>query len=94
MSTRISPDDRPVLITGGSGFVGTNVAHRVLGTTSRPVILWAVDHCLANFDEFSDSSAPTRRVGGHATSCDRLIPSRRRLPTPTPTCTRPESFVT
>jgi CDP-paratose 2-epimerase len=40
MSARISPDERPVLITGGSGFVGTNVAHRVLGTTTRPVILF------------------------------------------------------
>lgn len=32
-------DDRPVLITGGAGFVATNVAHRLL-TEGRPVILF------------------------------------------------------
>jgi CDP-paratose 2-epimerase len=32
-------DDRPVLITGGAGFVATNVAHRLL-TAGRPVILF------------------------------------------------------
>src|SRR3954453_14780250 len=30
---------RPVLITGGSGFIGTNQAHRVL-STGRPVLLF------------------------------------------------------
>jgi CDP-paratose 2-epimerase len=25
------PDDRPVVITGGAGFIGTNLAHRLLG---------------------------------------------------------------
>jgi CDP-paratose 2-epimerase len=40
MSTRNSTDTRPVLITGGAGFVATNVAHRVLSTTTRPVILF------------------------------------------------------
>ena len=40
MRRRIPPgDDRPVLITGGAGFVATNVAHRVLGT-GRPVIVF------------------------------------------------------
>ena len=32
-------DDRPVLITGGAGFVATNVAHRLL-SAGRPVILF------------------------------------------------------
>jgi CDP-paratose 2-epimerase len=32
-------EDRPVLITGGAGFVATNVAHRVL-SSGRPVILF------------------------------------------------------
>jgi CDP-paratose 2-epimerase len=32
-------DARPVLITGGAGFVGTNVAHRLL-SSGRPVILF------------------------------------------------------
>lgn len=32
-------DDRPVLITGGAGFIATNVAHRVL-SGGRPVILF------------------------------------------------------
>jgi CDP-paratose 2-epimerase len=35
-----STDNRPVLITGGAGFVATNVAHRVLSTTDRAVILF------------------------------------------------------
>jgi CDP-paratose 2-epimerase len=35
-----SQDTRPVLITGGAGFVATNVAHRVLTTTNRSVILF------------------------------------------------------
>jgi CDP-paratose 2-epimerase len=30
---------RPVLITGGAGFVATNVAHRIL-SSGRPVILY------------------------------------------------------
>ena len=40
MTRRNSHDHRPVLITGGAGFVATNVAHRVLSTTDRPVILF------------------------------------------------------
>ena len=40
MSTSMSEDNRPVLITGGAGFVATNVAHRVLSTTGRSVILF------------------------------------------------------
>ena len=32
-------DERPVLITGGAGFVATNVAHRIL-SAGRPVILF------------------------------------------------------
>jgi CDP-paratose 2-epimerase len=40
MSTTSSQrDDRPVLITGGAGFVATNVAHRLL-SSGRPVILF------------------------------------------------------
>jgi CDP-paratose 2-epimerase len=31
--------ERPVLITGGSGFIGTNLAHRLL-TAGRPVLLF------------------------------------------------------
>ncbi len=31
--------DRPVLITGGSGFIGTNLAHRIL-STGQPVLLF------------------------------------------------------
>ena len=38
--TNAGPDDRPVLITGGAGFVATNVAHRVLSTTDRSLILF------------------------------------------------------
>ena len=33
------PDDRPVLITGGSGFIGTNVAHRFL-SEGRKVLVY------------------------------------------------------
>jgi CDP-paratose 2-epimerase len=40
MKTSTVHDNRPVLITGGAGFVATNVAHRVLSTTDRPVILF------------------------------------------------------
>jgi CDP-paratose 2-epimerase len=40
MSTNQSREHRPVLITGGAGFVATNVAHRVLSTTDRSVILF------------------------------------------------------
>jgi CDP-paratose 2-epimerase len=40
MTTSRAHDDRPVLITGGAGFVATNVAHRVLSTTERSVILF------------------------------------------------------
>jgi CDP-paratose 2-epimerase len=36
---RAAPDDRPVLITGGAGFVATNVAHRIL-CGGRPVIVF------------------------------------------------------
>src|SRR6185369_14916733 len=32
------PDSRPVLITGGAGFVGTNVAHRLLSSGRRVVL--------------------------------------------------------
>jgi CDP-paratose 2-epimerase len=32
-------DDRPVLITGGAGFVGCNLAHRLLGDGRRVVLL-------------------------------------------------------
>src|SRR5690348_4883277 len=31
--------DRPVLITGGAGFIGTNLAHRLL-ESGRPVLLF------------------------------------------------------
>jgi CDP-paratose 2-epimerase len=40
MSANMSRENRPVLITGGAGFVATNVAHRVLSTTDRSVILF------------------------------------------------------
>src|SRR5688500_11656450 len=29
---------KPVLITGGAGFIGTNLAHRLLGNGSRVII--------------------------------------------------------
>jgi CDP-paratose 2-epimerase len=35
----VSGDSRPVLITGGAGFIGTNVAHRLL-TAGQPVIVF------------------------------------------------------
>ncbi|MGV3774195.1 MAG: NAD-dependent epimerase/dehydratase family protein [Verrucomicrobiales bacterium] len=35
----ITPDQRPVLITGGAGFIGTNVAHRYLNA-GQPVIVF------------------------------------------------------
>jgi CDP-paratose 2-epimerase len=38
--TAATRHNRPVLITGGAGFVATNVAHRVLSTTDRSVILF------------------------------------------------------
>ena len=34
-----NPTERPVLITGGSGFIGTNLAHRIL-SEGRPVLLF------------------------------------------------------
>ena len=37
--TLMSPSSRPVLITGGSGFIGTNLAHRIL-SEGRPVLLF------------------------------------------------------
>jgi CDP-paratose 2-epimerase len=37
--TRRARDHRPVLITGGAGFIGTNVAHRLL-SAGRPVIVF------------------------------------------------------
>jgi CDP-paratose 2-epimerase len=37
--TRTNPSSRPVLITGGSGFIGTNLAHRIL-SEGRPVLLF------------------------------------------------------
>jgi CDP-paratose 2-epimerase len=40
MSPRpIKPTGKPVLITGGSGFIGTNLAHRIL-SEGRPVLLF------------------------------------------------------
>jgi CDP-paratose 2-epimerase len=36
---RMEPAERPVLITGGSGFIGTNLAHRIL-SQGRPVLLF------------------------------------------------------
>jgi CDP-paratose 2-epimerase len=36
---RIVPEKRPVLITGGAGFVGTNVAHRFL-EAGQPVVIF------------------------------------------------------
>lgn len=36
---RIVPEKRPVLITGGAGFVGTNVAHRFL-SAGQPVLIF------------------------------------------------------
>ena len=39
MTATSSRDVRPVLITGGAGFVATNVAHRLL-SSGRPVILF------------------------------------------------------
>ncbi len=35
----IEPEDRPVLITGGAGFIGTNLAHRYLAA-GQPVLLY------------------------------------------------------
>jgi CDP-paratose 2-epimerase len=35
----IAPEKRPVLITGGAGFVGTNVAHRFL-SAGQPVLIF------------------------------------------------------
>lgn len=38
-SAYVGGKDRPVLITGGCGFIGTNLAHRVL-SSGRPVLLF------------------------------------------------------
>jgi CDP-paratose 2-epimerase len=38
-SVRVSDAERPVLITGGAGFVGTNLAHRLL-ESGRPVLIF------------------------------------------------------
>src|SRR5438270_2166505 len=38
-SSHVSGKDKPVLITGGCGFIGTNLAHRIL-SSGRPVLLF------------------------------------------------------
>jgi CDP-paratose 2-epimerase len=38
-SSYVGGKDRPVLITGGCGFIGTNLAHRIL-SSGRPVLLF------------------------------------------------------
>ncbi|MDQ3929773.1 MAG: SDR family NAD(P)-dependent oxidoreductase [Chloroflexota bacterium] len=39
LAVKNGPDDRPVLITGGAGFIGTNVAHRLL-SEGREVLVY------------------------------------------------------
>jgi CDP-paratose 2-epimerase len=39
ISAATAEENRPVLITGGAGFIGTNLAHRLL-TAGRPVIVF------------------------------------------------------
>src|SRR6185503_7701040 len=38
-SAHVGSKDRPVLITGGSGFIGTNLAHRIM-SSGQPVMLF------------------------------------------------------
>src|SRR5438874_11944164 len=38
-ASRRNPNDRPVLITGGAGFIGTNLAHRFL-SAGQPVLVF------------------------------------------------------
>lgn len=73
----VGNSDRPcVIISGGAGFIGSNLVHRIIRTTSwRVVVIDALTYA-GNLDNFADLAERDRFVFVHADLCDRELIDR------------------